>query len=694
MAEQDNKITSRRSVRNVYSEQNSNRRGRKNVEVAKENKEKARIKRELAIGIATKKIKTSKKQDDKYTNKPSNKEVKNSVDNILKRSKKIAINAKKANKYRNNRNFKFKQPPTNAERVLKITAPNGDQKTPKIPEIEKDVLRVIIIGGNEEVGRNMVVFEYGTGKKNSDIVIVDIGMQFPEEDMPGIDYIVPNISYLTGKEKRIRGVIFTHGHLDHIGAAPIVLEQLGYPPVISRDLTLALIKKKVEDGNPGAANRLKTISIKDINKKLSLGIFKAKFFEVEHSIMDSMGVALETPVGTPIHLGDWTISHDPADGKKITYEALKDLKAPRILLLESLGAIKTGTSSEKIVQGNLEDLIKGAKGRIILATFASQVKRIKLLLEFCEKIGRRVALDGYSMRTNVEIAKEFGYINVNKDTLIPINDIHKYKNNEILVLCTGAQGEHNAALNKIVTEHHRFIKIQKNDTIVFSSSVIPGNERSIQRLKDNLYRKCDNVIHSDVMDIHMGGHSNSADIQTVIKMVEPQYFLPVYANHFFLKESVKRAVEIGFPKGKTAVLDNGHILEFSKNGAKLRKEKVDTSYVFVDGLGVGDIGHMVLRDRQALAEDGMYTIIILIRSDSKKVVNVQITSRGFIFVKDNFDIVNETKEKVIKIVANITSKDMLIDSKEIEVDIREKIGEYLFKKTERRPMVLPVVIEV
>ncbi len=694
MTEQDNKITSRRLVRNVYSEQSSNRRGKKNVEVAKENKEKARTRRELAMGIATRKPAITKKQDNQSTGIFSNKEVKNSVDNILKRSKKIAANAKKAKKFRSNKGLRFNQPLTNGERILKITSPNGNQKTPKIPEIEKDVLRVIVIGGNEEVGRNMVVFEYGTGKNNSDIVIVDIGMQFPEEDMPGIDYIVPNISYLRGKEKRIRGVIFTHGHLDHIGAAPIVLRQLGYPPVISRDLTLALIKKKVEDGNPGASKRLKTISIKDIDKKLSLGMFRAKFFEVEHSIMDSMGVALETPVGTLIHLGDWTISHDPADGKKITYEALKELKAPRILLLESLGSVKTGTSSEKIIQGNLESLIRRTKGRIILTTFASQIKRINLLLEFCQKIGRKVALDGYSMRTNVEIAKELGYIKVSKDILIPINDIHKYKDNEILVLCTGAQGEHNAAISKMVTEHHRFIKIQKNDTIVFSSSVIPGNERSVQRLKDNLYRKCDNVIHSDIMDIHMGGHSNASDIQEVIKMVEPQYFLPVYANHFFLKESVKRAVEIGFPKGKSAVLDNGHILEFSKKGAKLRKEKADTSYVFVDGLGVGDVGHMVLRDRQALAEDGMYTITVLIRSKRKKVVNMQITSRGFIFVKDNFDIVNETKQKVIKIVANTTSEDIRIDPREIELNIREEIGEYLFKKTERRPMILPVVIEV
>ncbi len=667
--------TARRARRSVQGAGGSNRRGQKN---AQEVRTHAQQKRDVALGIATKK--TTKKVTKKTTKKATK-----------KHSRKRSGNKRGGNGRGRGR---FAQPQTNAERVLDITSRDGDTKAPKIPPIEKDTLRIIPIGGNEEVGRNMVVFEYGTGGGKSDIVVVDIGMQFPEEDMPGIDYIVPNASYLKGKEKNIRGVIFTHGHLDHIGAAPVVLKQLGYPPIIARDLTLALVKKKVEDGNPGAASLLKTISVKNLDKKMSLGIFKVNFFEVEHSIMDSMGVALETPVGTPIHLGDWTISHDPADGNKITYEQLSKLPAPRILMLESLGAVKTSTSSEKIVQGNLEDLIKGAKGRVILATFASQVKRIKLLLEFCERVGRKVALDGYSMRTNVEIAKELGYIKVKPDTLIPINDIHKYPDHKILVLCTGAQGEHNAALNKIVTGHHRFIKLKKDDTIVFSSSVIPGNERTIQRLKDNLYRKCDNVIHSDIMDIHMGGHSNSSDIQEVIKMVKPQYFLPVYANHFFLKEAVKRAVEIGFPKGKTAVLDNGQIIEFTKKGVKVRKEKADSSYVFVDGLGVGDIGHMVLRDRQALAEDGMYTITVLINSRSKKVINVQITSRGFIFVKDNFDIVNETKKKVEKIVAETTSKDATMDFREIEKMIRERIGEYLFQKTQRRPMILPVVIEV
>ena len=659
------------------------RTAQKNVQKARENAQKKGMeKREVhknTQGSTRKKTSVTKKTSRKYSTKKATKRTNNQS------SRKKAT--KKAGKRRGGRRQTLQ---TNAERIVLSTRSNGEQREHKVPRVEKDTLRIIPIGGQEEVGRNMVIFEYG-----KDIVIVDMGMQFPEEDMPGIDYIVPNANYLKGKEQNIRGVIFTHGHLDHIGAAPVLLKQLGYPPVIARDLTLALIKKKLEDGDPGGSDKVRTISVKDIDRKIRLGAFVANFFEVEHSIMDSMGVALETPVGTPIHLGDWMISHDPADGKTVTYEDLNRFKEPRILMLESLGVMAKGKRSEKDVQVNIESLVTDAKGRIILGTFASQIKRIKLLLQFAQKAGRKVALDGYSMRTNVEIAQKLGYLNISKDLLIPINDIDRYPDNKIIVLCTGAQGEHNAVLNRIVTDNHRFIKLKKSDTIVFSSSVIPGNERSVQRLKDNLYRKCDNVVHSDIMNIHIGGHATEGDIQEMIKMVQPQYFIPIYANYFMLKESAKLAIGMGFPPKRIGILDNGGIIEFSKKGSRIRKEKADSSYVFVDGLGVGDIGHVVLRDRQMLSEDGMYVITVLIDSKTKEVIgNMQITSRGFIYVKENFDLVNETKRKVRDIVKKSTSRDTKMDYRQVENDIRDKIGEYLFQKTQRRPMILPVVIEV
>ncbi len=582
---------------------------------------------------------------------------------------------------------------TNADRVIRATKSDGEQREFVVPKVEKDTLRIVAIGGQEEVGRNMVVFEYG-----EDIVIVDIGMQFPEEDMPGIDYIVPNASYLKGKEKNIRGVIFTHGHLDHIGAAPIILKQLGYPPVIARDLTLALVKKRLEDGDPGAGDRIKTISVKDINQKIRLGSsFRAHFFEVEHSIMDSMGIALETPVGTPIHFGDWMIGHDPVDGKVISYEHLANLPEPKILMLESLAVSYSGKKKvgEKEIHASLETLMNEFDGRIIIGTFSSQLKRIKLLLEYAQKIGKKVALDGYSMKVNVQVTKELGYLNINKDVIIPIKDIDKYPDNKIVILCTGSQGEHNAVFNRIVTDNHQFIKLKKSDMVVFSSSIIPGNERTIQRLKDNMYRKCDNVIHSDIMNVHIGGHATIEDIHTVIDQVKPQYFMPIYANHFMLKEAGKQVIKKGFPEKNVLILDNGGVAEFTKKGSRIRKEKADSSYVFIDGLGVGDIGHVVLRDRQMLSQEGMYVITVLIDSKTKEVVgNMQITSRGFIFVKDNFDLINETKRKVQKIIRETTSKDTKMDWRQVENNIRDRIGEYLFQKTQRRPMVLPVVIEV
>jgi len=553
-------------------------------------------------------------------------------------------------------------------------------------------LRIIPLGGQEEVGRNMTVFEYG-----DDIVIVDMGVQWPEEDMPGVDYIVPNVNYLKGKEKRIRGVIFTHGHLDHIGAAPILLKQLGYPPVIGRDFTLALIKHKVEDQEQGAASRLKVIRIGAKNEGMRLGAFEARFFDVEHSIMDAIGIALLTPAGSVIHMGDWTISNDRIEGEDISYKHLANLPRPTILMLESLGAIKSGLPpSEREVHENFKSILSGAPGRIIIGTFASQIRRVAYLLEYAERLGKRVALMGYSMKMNVETAKELGYIKTKPETLISINDISKYPDNQIVVICTGAQGESNAALARIVTDNDKNVKLQKKDTIVFSSSIIPGNERSIQRLKDNLYRKCDNVIHSDIMDVHIGGHSTALGIEEMLRQVQPTYFLPVYANHYMLKEAAKIAYRIGMPEKNVFVLDNGHALEFDEQGAaKILPKKVDSSYVFIDGLGVGDVGNVVLRDRQMLAADGMVVITVVLNSKSKDIIgSVQITSRGFIHVKENFDLVNETKRKVQQVVKNNTSRDTSIDWDLVRNQIRDVVGQFLFTKTERRPMVLPVVIEV
>lgn len=554
-----------------------------------------------------------------------------------------------------------------------------------------ETLRIVIIGGCEEVGRNMTVFEYG-----NDIVILDMGIQFPEEDMPGIDYIIPNTSYLRGKEKNIRAVIFSHGHLDHIGAAPILLKNLGYPPVVGRNLTLAMIKRRLEDQNPGSSKKLKTIQVKSINDRFTFGKFKIGFFEIEHSIMDAVGVILGTRAGNIIHPGDWTMGKDPENKNPISYTHLAKIPEPRLLMLESLGAIdfRQETVSDKEMYDNLQKLISSAPGRVIIGTFSSQIKRIGKLIEYAEKIGKKVALDGFSMKMNVEIAQSLGYIKAAKHTLVSINEVNNFPDEKILIICTGAQGEGNAVLSRIISDNHRFVKIKKKDTVIFSSSVIPGNERTVQRLKDNLYRKCDNVIHTSIMDVHVSGHSSAENIKEIIRQIKPNFFIPVYGNHFFLKEAAKRAMEINFPKEKIIVPDNGSIIECRNNQLTVSDKKADTSYVFVDGLGIGDVSQVVLRDRQVLAEDGMLVVIVQIdRKTGDLVGSPDIVSRGFIFMKEHKDLIEATRQKVREIVKD-QDPNTEADPDYIKNNLRNILGQYIFQKTQRRPMILPVVIEV
>lgn len=584
--------------------------------------------------------------------------------------------------------------PATAERKKPIRRVSKTQKQNGETKLEnKNTLKIIPLGGQEEVGRNMTIFEYG-----EDIVILDMGFQFPEEDMPGIDYVIPNIEYLHGKEKNIRGVIFSHGHMDHIGAAPFLLEPLNYPTIIGRDLTIALVKKRLEDHEKGSSEKLHILQIKSVDDKIKLGVFNVSFFEVEHSIMDAVGIALHTPCGTVIHPGDWTMEKDPISRQPVSYEHLANLPQPKILMLESLGATDTRIDavSEKEMFTNIEKLISEANGKVIIGTFSSQIRRIGHILEYAKKINKKVALDGYSMKMNVEIARELGYIKVDKETLITVNEIHKYPDNRVIVVCTGAQGEGNAVLSRIIANDHKFIKVKKNDTIIFSSSVIPGNERTIQRLKDELYRQCDNVVHNEIMDVHTSGHSAAQNIKDILKQIQPDYFLPVYANHYFLKEAAKLAMEVGMHKDNIFVLDNGSVLEFPQKGEpKVRSAKVMSNYVFVDGLGVGDIGQVVLRDRQAMAKDGMFVIIITIDSQTGEIHNSpDIISRGFIYMRESKELLYQVRTKVKEIVRRATGNQLPINPVFIKDNIRDKIGQFLYAKTERRPMVLPVIIEV
>ena len=587
------------------------------------------------------------------------------------------------------KNRAFNKSKKNYNNNNKVSLNNNSFKRDGVVLPQEDSLRIYPLGGQEEVGRNCTVFEYG-----EDIVILDMGLQFSDEDMPGVDYIVPNVSSLRGKEKNIRGVVFSHGHLDHIGAAPILLEQLNNPVIVGRKLTLSMIKHRQEDYKKGSSKKLKTIIVNNIDQKIKLGKFEVSFFKVEHSIIDAFGLILKTPHGTVIHPGDWTL--DDGEQEPVSYDYLSKLPSPRILMLESLGvSYNKEKVSQKTTQNNLESVISGAKGRVIIGTFSSQLERITNILEYCEKIGKKVALDGYSMKMNVKIAQELGYIPDHKNCLIPVEKIYDYPEEKIVVLCTGAQGEPNAVFSRVVNNNHKYIKIKKSDTVIFSSSVIPGNERSVQKVKDLVYRLSDNVIHSDIMDIHSGGHANASDIVKVINQIKPDYFLPVYANHYMLVEAKKLAIRNGFDEDKIFILDNGNIIRFKSNQKpKILKEKVDTNYVMVDGLGIGDVSEIVLRDRIMMAADGMIVVIATIDSKTGSLIgNPDIISRGFVHMKENRDLIEKTRQK-IKAIVKDKNPMTPADDDYIKNKLRNEIGKFLFKSTKRRPMVLPVVIKV
>jgi ribonuclease J len=550
-------------------------------------------------------------------------------------------------------------------------------------------LKIMILGGNEEVGRNMSILEY-----ENDIIIIDMGLQFPEEDMPGIDYIIPNTDYLKGKEKNIRGVFITHGHYDHIGAVPHLIPKLGNPTIYSSDLTLAIIAKRQEDFKSGITLKMQSVTTDD---QVRAGAFNVRFFGVSHNIPTSMGLIIETPLGIVVHTGDFKLNLDNTGDTPAEIAKIASLNSKKVLALmaDSTNASQTGHQlSEMEIQHNLEDIIRNAPSRVIMGTFASLLGRIQQIIWSAEKLGKKVAIEGYSMKTNVEIAQSLGYLKIKKGTIIPSTEMASYPKNKIVIICTGAQGEDQAVLMRIANREHRTIKVEPGDTIVFSSSVIPGNERAVQRLKDSLYREGAEVIHYQMMDVHAGGHAKAEDLKLLINLVRPEYFIPIEGHHSFLRHHAKIAESAGINPLKIFVADNGQIMEFTKKGGRLTDKKVPTEYVFVDGLGVGDVSNVVLRDRQMMAADGMIVVIATIDGKTGKLIhNPDLISRGFIYMKENKDLVEETRNKVKSLLKDYSPK-VSANEMYIKDKIRNEIGKFLFQKTERRPMVLPVIIEV
>ncbi|MFA6306464.1 MAG: ribonuclease J [Patescibacteria group bacterium] len=556
-------------------------------------------------------------------------------------------------------------------------------------------LKVIVLGGLEEVGRNMTVFEY-----NKEIIIVDMGMQFPEEDMPGIDYIIPNVDYLDNKKDWIKGVIITHAHMDHIGGIPHLMGRLGNPNMFMGKLTAGIVKKRIEE-----FGKCPKLNIQEINEdsKLQLGKnFRVEILRVNHSIPDCFAIIIHTPLGTVIHSGDFKIDYSPVNDKPADLNRIAQIGGAGVLLLLSDSTDSTHPGyqiSESSIGDEMGKIFEKLEGRIIIGTFASQLSRVQKLFDLAEKFGRRISLQGRSMNDNVEIAHQIGYLKFNPKILVEDRELDRLPGNKVIIIGTGAQGESNAFLTRVVNNEHRSINLKAGDTVIFSSSVIPGNERSIQTLMDMMVRQGAKVINYEMMDVHAGGHAKQEDLKLMMRLIKPEYFMPIEGNHYMLRAHAELAEQVGIPKDKIFVADNGQIIEFHKaiGGevlGKLTKDKVLTDYVMVDGLGVGDVSNIVLRDRRVMAEDGMIVIIATIDVKTGDTIgNPDIISRGFVYMKENKELIQKTRMKVKKIVKDHNPRTPA-DDDYVKNKIRNDVGQFLFSQTKRRPMVLPVVIKV
>ncbi|OGY57406.1 MAG: hypothetical protein A3E61_00395 [Candidatus Colwellbacteria bacterium RIFCSPHIGHO2_12_FULL_43_12] len=551
------------------------------------------------------------------------------------------------------------------------------------------MLRIVPLGGLEEVGRNMAYIEY-----KDEIVIIDMGLQFPEEETPGIDYIIPNISSLEHKKQNIRAVIITHGHYDHIGAIPYLIGKLGNPTIYTAKLTKAIIEKRQEEFVN--APKLNVVSVQNHQTAKVGEYFDLEFIGVEHTIPDACGVILKTPVGNIVHFGDFRVDY-PEVGDANGLDEIKRIgnMGVHTFMCDSTNAEEPGkTLSERIVEKNLEMLFKGAEGRIILTTFSSMLTRIAEIIRISEKLGRKVILNGRSMKDNVQISETLGYFKVKKGTIIPMEEIHKHKDDKIMIITTGAQGESGAGLMRIVSGEHKHIRVKAGDTIIFSSSVIPGNERSVQTLKDNLTRQNAIVHQSTIIDIHASGHAPAGDLTMVTELLKPKFFMPIHGYYYMRAANGKNAVEGGVDKENVVLMDNGQVAELTKDSFVITNEEVPAHYIMVDGLGVGDVGEIVLRDRKVLAQEGMVVVIATIdRKTGRILKNPDIISRGFIYLKDNQQILDEIRNKIRHIINRIP-KDQAIDPDYLKTLFRDQIGQFIYSKKNRRPMILPVVIEI
>ncbi|NLM73720.1 MAG: ribonuclease J [Clostridiaceae bacterium] len=551
---------------------------------------------------------------------------------------------------------------------------------------KKNKLRIIPLGGLEEIGKNMTVLEYG-----DNIIVIDCGLKFPEDEMLGIDLVIPDVTYLEKNIEKVHAILVTHGHEDHIGALPYVLKKVNVP-VYGTELTLGLIENKLAEHDMQKSVEMITVKA---GQKIQLGPFKIEFVRTTHSIADAVSIAIDTPVGLVFHTGDFKIDHTPIEGDPIDLPRMAELgkKGVLLLLADSTNVERPGyTMSERTVGETFDTIFSGAKGRIIVATFASNIHRIQQIINSALKYNRKVALVGRSMLNVMRTAARLGYLSYPEDTIIDIDRIGRYKPEEIVIITTGSQGEPMSALARIASSSHKKVEIMEGDLVIISASPIPGNEKLVYKVIDDLFKQGAYVIYDSLDDIHVSGHAKQEELKLLQRLIKPKYFMPVHGEYRMLKKHAALAMSLGMDKNNIFIMQNGKVLELTSKSAAINGN-VPSGSIMVDGLGVGDVGDIVLRDRKILSEDGLIIIVSTIDPKGNLMANVEVMSRGFVYVKESEELIEEVRTLARDALVKCVSKKGG-NWTAIKTAIKDELSSFLYRKTARRPMIIPIIIEV
>ena len=553
--------------------------------------------------------------------------------------------------------------------------------------MRKESLRIILLGGLGEIGKNITAIEY-----EDEIIVIDCGISFPDEDMYGIDLVIPDIKYLLDNKDKVKGLFLTHGHEDHIGAIPYILKQINMP-VYGTKLTIGLVESKLKEHDMLSKTNLIPISP---GESIKLNKLIIEFIRVTHSIAESCALAIHTPIGTVLHTGDFKIDYTPIDGKVMDLNRIAQLGQEGILLLmaDSTNVERAGHSlSEKIIGETLNRIISNANGRVIVATFASNIHRMQQIADASMMYNRKIVFSGRSMENISNVAMDLGYLHIPKESIVGIEDLNRYPSDKITIITTGSQGEPMAGLSRIAYGSHRHISIEQDDLFIISASPIPGNDKLVSRVINQLYRKGVEVIYEDLEDIHVSGHAYKEELKLIHTLVKPKYFMPVHGEYRHLKHHSDLALKLGMDKSNVFTLETGQVLEISQDKA-IATEKVHTGVVFVDGIGVGDVGNIVLRDRRDLARDGMVTIVVAINKETYSIVSgPDIITRGFIYARESEGLIKKIKD-VAKEEIDICLENNIIEWQVLKSGVRKSVEQLLYHKTKRRPSVFPIIMEV